>query len=257
MLNERQELSSIENELLFKQWRLNNKVDLFLLDGDGTIWDTGEVFRQQQSKCYGFLAKNAGFLTEQQWENIITEEDNLAFEKFAVDFSRWSYVFDKIAQKTGLSRKIRDEAETIIMQIYQTPLKFLDRTKEGLKFLNDTKTPFGIVTHANRHWTWQKYQWSNLAEYLDWDMVYTVDENTHKTSSSWLKAVKYFGSSPERCAVVGDSPRADINPAYQIGVEHCFLIQNSEEVWSVHQQPVDPKTTIISSVGDLIWLGSN
>lgn len=255
MQRERQELSPIENELLFRLWCKREEIDLFLLDGDDTIWGTVEVFRNQLSKCYDLLAENASFLTRQQWETIIKKTNDAFFYTHAVNSSRWTHVMNKVAQETGLNQEIRDNAETILMQIYQTPLQFLAGAEDGLKFLKQSGITFGIVTHANRHWTWQKYQWLNLSRHLDWDMVYTVDENSHKTSQSWVEAIKYFGSSPEKCAVVGDSPRSDINPARQAGVRHCFLVKGQTETWSIHNQPVDAKTKVIASLGDLIGLG--
>lgn len=252
---EGQELSPIENQLLFREWCKREGVNLFLLDGDDTIWKMIDVFRRYLADCYNYLAQNAPFLTRQQWEIIIKQTNDAAFETHAVNSVRWRYVMNEVAQKTGLDSKISQQAEAILMQIYQTPVQFLDKAEGGLDFLKKTRIPFGIVTHANRHWTWQKYQWLNLSRFLDWDMVYTVDENTLKTSQSWLEAINYFDALPESCAVIGDSPRSDINPACQIGVKHCFLIQGHVKIWSIHNQPVDQQTIVISSLGELIGLG--
>lgn len=255
MPKEKLELSPIENELLFQLWCKRKGVDLFLLDGDDTIWQIQNVFRQYLSECYGFLTENVPCLNGQQWKEIITQTDNAAFEKHSVNPLRWFYTMDEVANKTSLRKEIRDKAKKIIMQIYQTPPQFFEGSERGLEFLNKCGIPFGIVTHANVDWTRQKFQWLKLDRFLDWEMVYIVDENRHKTTQSWQEAISYFGSQPERSAVIGDSPRSDINPARQAGVKHCFLVRGHIEIWSVHNQPVDPQTITISSLEDLIGLG--
>ena len=98
---------------------------------------------------------------------------------------------------------------------------------------------------------------SKLDRFLDWDNVYLVDENGHKTKESWLGGMDYFKVEPVNCLGAGDSPRADINPLCELGVEHCFLIRNSFDLWSLHQQSVDEtKVRSIQSINDLRYLGA-
>ena len=120
----------------------------------------------------------------------------------------------------------------------------LEGASEGLDFIKKVGLPIGIVTHANPEWTWKKYNWLGLKRFVNWDDIFIVDENGHKTAESWRRAISYFGQSPDQCAVVGDSPRSDINPAWEIGVKHCFLVEDRKQ-WAIHKQPVDPSVKII------------
>ena len=89
---------------------------------------------------------------------------------------------------------------------------------------------------------------------IEWEGIYIVNEDSHKTSESWQDAIKYFHFQPQDCAVVGDSPRSDVNPANQIGVNHCFLVESSS-FWSVHQQPIPPDVRRIKNLSQLIQIG--
>ena len=127
----------------------------------------------------------------------------------------------------------------------------LEGAEEGLNFLTKIDTPIGIVTHGGSEWTWKKYNWLDLKRFVAWDDIYIVDENKHKTSESWREAVKYFGLKPEESAVIGDSPRSDINPACQIGVRQCFLIEDPKQ-WSVHNEPVNENVRKISNLSQIV-----
>ncbi len=129
-------------------------------------------------------------------------------------------------------------------------MKFLPGAEDGLNFFKKINQPLGIVTHAGRDWTWKKYNWLNLNRFVDWDDVYMVDENGHKNSDSWQKAINYFKLAPSDCVVVGDSPKSDINPAWSIGVRHCFLV-NDPQQWLVHHQPIDPSVRLINNLSEI------
>lgn len=172
------------------------------------------------------------------------------------DMDSFGNTTGRIINRNGIDENVQDKAKRILARIYQISPKYIERTEEGLGFLKKIGISMGIVTHANAEWTWRKYNWLELNRFFHWDDIYIVDENGHKTIKSWQKAMEYFKVRPKNCLVVGDSPRSDINPVCELGVEYCFLVQNPFEIWSIHQQPVDElKTRGIKSVNDLRWLG--
>ncbi|MDO8340459.1 MAG: HAD family hydrolase, partial [Candidatus Woesebacteria bacterium] len=136
-------------------------------------------------------------------------------------------------------------------KIYTTPLIMLEGAEEGLKFINKVKIPIGIVTHAGEEWTYKKYNWLNLNRFLNWDDVFIVDQNKHKTSESWAQAIQYFNLNINNCAVVGDSPRSDINPVWKLGVRQCFLVDDPKQ-WSIHNELVDSGVKKISNLNQIV-----
>lgn len=251
---EAKSLSPIENELLFRKWNEKNGIELYLLDGDDTIWDIQGIFRKFLSESYGYLSQEVPLLSPKEWEAKIIEINNELFEKVGVNPNRWNLVMDRLSAEQNLPPNVSGKALDILKKIYLTPPDFLEGSEEGLEFLRKTQTPFGIVTHANNAWTWEKYQWLGLSRYLSWDNIFIVDENRHKTAESWKEAFAYFHVPAEKVAVVGDSPRSDINPAREAGARHCFLINNAKR-WTIHNQPVDAEVITINSLKDFIGLG--
>jgi len=249
-------VSSVEQQLSFNVWCRERNVQKILFDGDDTLWKTVPIFRSQMEKCYDLLAKT-DIMPREDWKNKITEINNALFEEHGVNPNRWDILVGELAHSYPLTPKILSEAKNIFSTIYQTPPQFIEGTEAGLNFLKNIDTvELGVITHAGREWTWKKYQWLKLDRFLNWDDIFLVDENGHKTKESWQKGMEYHRVNPENCLVVGDSPRADINPVCELGVEHCFLVQNRYEIWSLHQQAVDEnKTMSIESINDLRYLG--
>ncbi|MDD3999070.1 MAG: HAD hydrolase-like protein [Candidatus Shapirobacteria bacterium] len=245
-------LSPVEKELRFDNWRRKNNIQLFLLDLDDTLSDTQSVFSTQISKACDYLAKNSPLLESKAWEKQIRSINDIFFEQYGVNPNRWNQVVDTLSEKYLLRSEVSLHTKEIFQDIYTTPLQFKTGAKEGLDFLKKTDTPFAIVTHANTDWTWRKYEyWLKLDRYLvDWDDVFIVDENGHKTAESWQEALNYFKIKANNCAIVGDSPRSDINPATSIGIRHSFFVNNPDS-WSIHQQEIPQTTIIINNLSEI------
>ncbi len=249
-------LSPVEKELRFSDWCRNNHIQLFLLDLDDTICDTQSIFAEQISKACKYLVDNSPLLEKSGWEKEIRSINDKLFEQYGVNPSRWNLVVDRLSAKYLLHTKIDSHTKEIFKDIYTTPLQFKTGAKEGLDFFKKTDTPIAIVTHANKDWTWRKYNWLGLNQYLDWDDIFIVDEDSHKTADSWQSALNYFKIKACKCTVVGDSPRSDINPATSIGINHSFLVKNSNS-WTVQQQEVPEQTMIINNLSEIASIVCN
>jgi FMN phosphatase YigB (HAD superfamily) len=240
----------IKKESAFASWCKKEGVKRFLLDMDDTICPTRAVFVDAISRVCDYLAASSKVLSRQEWEDEIEEINNAFFEKYGVNPNRWDRVVDVLAEKYGVNGPVKTTTKQIFGEIYETPLSLLPESEVGLSFIKNSGIPVGIVTHANYNWTLRKYGWLNLERFLPWHDIFIVDENKHKTLESWLDAIRYFGLEAGECAVVGDSPRSDINPVWEAGVRHCFLIEDPNQ-WSIHDQPVNPDVTKIQNLAQI------
>lgn len=247
-------LSPIERKLLFKEWCKQNGVKQFLFDGDDTLWGIVELFRNSMAECYRYLASCTS-TPKEEWETKIQQINDKYFEIYGVNPERWEHVMNTLAEQNNLTDTVRLSSLSILGKIYQSPPRFSPDTEEALDFLKKTGVPIGVVTHANYEWTRKKFHWLSLSRFFNWEDIYIIDENGHKTEESWRQAIKYFGCQPNEVAVVGDSPRSDINPAQIAGVKHLFLFEPSTPIWSIHNQPIDPEVVRIKRISDLINLG--
>lgn len=242
--------SPIEKELSFSNWIKKEGIKRILLDLDDTICPTRSLFQWKIHDVCQFLYQAYPKKLPQHWKQEIQVINDQLFEKHGVNPNCWNFLVNDLKKANSISRDTTNKILKIFNSIYSTPLSFLPGAEDGLTFLKKTNQPIGIVTHANRDWTWKKYNWLGLDRFVDWDDVYVVDENGHKTADSWNNSINYFRLKPNECVGVGDSPRSDINPLMSIGVRHCFLIDDSN-LWSIHQQPVDPSVRLINNLSQI------
>jgi FMN phosphatase YigB (HAD superfamily) len=254
MSKELGQLTPIEKELRFNVWRKNNGIARFLFDLDDTVCGTRKIFKNQEGAVSDFLGINAPVISRDEWNELIQATNNRLFEQLGVNPNKMNVIVDELAKLYELPMAVQETTKQIFSQIFSTPPEMLEGAEEGLGFLVKVDAPIGIVTHASSEWTWRKYNWLKLKRFISWDDIFVVDQDKHKTSESWLQAVKYFGLKPEECAIVGDSPRTDVNPAWEIGMRQCFLVEDPKQ-WSIHNQPVDKsvkKNANLSQIVDVI-----
>lgn len=251
MSKDNNRLSSVESKIYFNEWCKREGIQRFLFDLDDTICPTRQVFRDVMAQAFDFLATNAPINSRDVWKEDVETINNRLFEKIGVNSKRWNFVVDELAEKHLLSDQLISETKRIFQLIYTTPLSMMEGAEEGLQFIKKVGVQIGIVTHAGREWTMNKYNWLDLERFVNRNDIFIVDENGHKTSESWLQAIQYFGLNSKQCAVVGDSPRSDINPAMEVGVKHCFLVEDPNQ-WSVHNQPVHESVKKISSLKQIV-----
>jgi len=234
----------------FLSWCRKDKIARFLIDGDDTLWGMVEIFRNFQKQSYQYLFSETG-VDKIIWEKRLLGLNDHFFEQFGVNPSRWDKVVEKLAIDYSLSEEIKENALKIFRQIYTTPPVLLPGTKTGLEFLKQSGVPFSLVTHANKDWTDFKIRELGLFSYFSPKDIHIIDENGHKTSQSWLGVINFYGLKPKQCAVIGDSPRTDINPVWNLGVKQAFLLKRGVKIWSVHDQPINKRVKTISSLEDL------
>jgi FMN phosphatase YigB (HAD superfamily) len=249
-------VTNTEERLSFISWCQENEVRKILIDGDDTLWETAPIIRQAETRCSEILSQVCSG-DPNFWLQELNQCNNLMFDLYGVNPRRWNFVVGELSKTHPIPVEVQRIMKRILTSIYHTPLRFIDGTELGLQFLKESQTEIGIVTHANKEWTWKKYQWLGLNRFISWDDIFLVDENHHKTKESWEEAMDYFKTRPENCLIDGDSPRSDINPCCDLGVRHCFLQQNNYQIWSIHQQEVDEsKVKGIRSINDLRYLGA-
>lgn len=244
------DLSAVERELMFSEWCKKHGIKRFLFDLDDTISATRPIFREKLSQVYDLLAREVPTKTRDEWKKDFKSRQDRLFEVYSVNPKRWNYIISEMDENYGLGEEVVAKSLGILGTIVQTPLVMLDGAGEGLEFIRKIGMPIGIVTHASRDWTWQKYNWLNLDRFTGWDEVYMVDDSEHKTKRSWANALRFFNEEPLAVAVVGDSPRADINPVWELGVRQCFLVDDQNR-WVVHDQPVDPAVKLIKRLDEI------
>jgi len=254
MNEERRYLSPVEKELLFDKWAKTQNVKMFLFDLDDTLCPTAWIFRQQMSVASEYLTQKLGLSSGSELRKEMQELNDGLFNINGVNPKRWDKFIITLTGRYQIPKDSQNELTKMFGQIYTTPLEIYPDAEKTLFFLQKVGMPIGIVTHANKDWTWEKYNWLGLSRFVDYSDVFVVNENGHKTADAWRQALGYFKTDPKNVAIVGDSPRSDINPGKEIGVKHLFLSRKGD-IWSLHDQPVGANTIVIQDLTEIMEVG--
>lgn len=244
-------LSPIEKELRFVKLTREREIKRILTDLDDTICPTRRVFKYVHSQVFDLLDFNYPNLSRDEWKNEVHTINDELFEKHGVSRERWNLVADVLAKRHNLDSALTLNIKSLYQSIYETPLEMFPGAEQFFVFMKKIDFPVGVVTHAGREWTWRKYHFLGLDKYISWDDIFIVNENGHKTWKSWKESTDFFRVLPHECIMAGDSPRTDINPAREIGIKYCFLLEDPNQ-WTVHQQEVDSSVLRINHLGQLV-----
>lgn len=224
----------------------------WVFDLDDTIISTRKGFRSQMSLVYDYFFGLMPAVPKERIQGIFEDLNDEAYKTEKVNSNRWLTVvrgFSEEFPRIGITEQA--VALAILDQIYQIPPEFLPGAEETLTQLkNQGKRQF-IVTHSNEEYAWRKYDGLRLSRFVPRENVYIADENKDKGTAAWRDALDKFGLSPAEVAVVGNSAKDDIWPAFEIGVQNLFFVKDKIE-WVVHVKEPPEIARRITSISELI-----
>ena len=228
------------------EWIKENQIELVLFDLDETIIETSKLFETQKKIYINHLLSG---ITGYSFEHLLSqleEIDEDYFNKNGVNPERWGNVVQKMAEDLDISKtELFLSGLPILLQIYKETPRIIEGATETLDSFLYTGVNMGLVTHANREWTEFKLTTLGLNKYFS--NIIIADENKHKDSEDWIKAIQTSGFSPSNTMVIGDSLESDIKASANIGVKKLIWINNNEMTTDLPKN-----TTIIPDISKLI-----
>jgi len=245
------QLSNVERELHLKNWLNRHDIKRFFFDLDDTIAPTKPIFNEKAKFASILMASLHPEKDSLAWKKEIGAISNRLFEEYSVQKIRWDVLTQEMKKTFNLSETLSSAMQRIFASVYQTPYQMFPEAHDTLAMFKKINFPMSIVTHADETWTWQKYIWFGLGEYIAWDDVHIIDARGHKDFRSWKSVCDSYRVKPVNIASAGDSPRSDILPSLEAGIKQTFLINNPDR-WSIHNLPVPDSVHQISHIGHLI-----
>jgi len=245
------QLSNNEKELHLLNWLRRHNIERFIFDLDDTLTPTKPIFDKQARLASVLMASLRPEKDSHGWKKEIGAISNRLFEEYSVQKIRWDAITQEMKKTFNLSETLSSAMQRIFASVYQTPYQMFPEAHDTLAVFKKINFPMSILTHADEAWTWQKYIWFGLDKYIGWEDVHVVAANGHKDARSWKSACDFYRVNPANIASVGDSPRSDILPSLEAGIEKTFLI-NDPNRWSIHNSPVPDSVHQINHIGQLV-----
>ncbi len=214
-----------------------------LIDADDTLWENN-VFFEKTIDDFISMLEPLGY-TREYVRHILneTERRNIRQHGYGVrSFGRsLEETYLKLAGNMA-QREIVMSVERIVGELEQTPPQILDGVPETLAYLAKHHRLI-LLTKGESAEQAAKVERSGLQSYFDAiEIVVEKDAGTYERMVGTFKIVKSHGW------MVGNSPRSDINPALQSGLNAVFIPHH--RTWHLEHEE------LASGAGRLLILGA-
>ena len=214
-----------------------------LIDADDTLWENNIFFEQTIGRFLDCLS-HLNFAPE-YCRHILneTERRNIEQHGYGVRSFRRSLEDTYLKLAGGMARKeVVQEIEKMAVELEGTPPRILDGVPETLSYLSERHRLI-LLSKGEAAAQAAKVERSGLASYFE-----AVEIVPEKNLETYERAVDQFKIVKSNGWMVGNSPRSDINPALQAGLNAVFVPHHA--TWVLEHEE------LASGAGKLILLTS-
>ncbi len=223
--------------------------ELWIFDADDTLWESALYFRRAEEDFLGLML-SLGF----DPETIRNEVHSRDIERLSVTgYGVRPYIntLKSILAEhvTALSSYLNDSIDYISNSLLHHPLVLLPEVISTLEKMNICGKKMLVYTMGEDDHQRDKFNRSGIAGFFSDIVVVPVkNENTMK------ELLASFGTLPERACMIGNSPRSDINPAIECGVNAIYLKRSI--TWQAEQTEfAEPElVTTVTSLSEILPL---
>jgi len=218
-----------------------------LIDGDDTLWENNIYFEQAIEAFIDFV--NHSTMTRGQVRAALDEVEHMNVRVHGYG----SAAFTKNLQQTYerlAERDVQPQDIEHVMQLGQRiagqPLTLIPEVAETINYLAG-RHDLMLVTKGHPEEQRLKIERSGL------ESLFTATAVVHEKAVDTYRAIaKERQLDPTRTWMIGNSPRSDINPALQAGLNAVFIPH--EHTWRLEKEevaPTDGRLLILQRFGEL------
>jgi len=218
-----------------------------LIDGDDTLWENNIYFEQAIEAFIDFVGHST--MTREQVRAALDEVERMNVHVHGYG----SAAFTKNLQQTYerlAERDVQPQDIEHVMQLGQRiagqPLTLIPEVAETINYLAG-RHDLMLVTKGHPEEQRLKIERSGL------ESLFTATAVVHEKAVDTYRAIaKERQLDPTRTWMIGNSPRSDINPALQAGLNAVFI--PNEHTWRLEKEevaPTDGHLLILQRFGEL------
>lgn len=220
-----------------------NGVTCWIFDADDTLWESAGFFRDAEDS-FVLLMEDLGF-AEDRVRNEVHKRDieRLSVTGYGPDpyIETLRTIITDFVEKP--SEGTLSALELIRYRLFNHPVTLFPGVLPTLESLVDMGHRLILYTMGDKAHQEDKYERSGLSHLFE-DCVVVP----RKTPESLERLLDSMGVSPGEVCVVGNSPRSDIAPALQCGVNAIYVKRRM--TWSAEHQDI-PVTRLLATVSGI------
>jgi len=206
-----------------------------IVDADDTLWENNVYFDQAFAAFVAYLEHST--LNADEIRGIL-DEIELANSRVhgygSLNFGRnLQQCYRKLAERE-IAPSDLESVKGFALRILEQPLELIPGVEETLAYLSH-RHDLTLFTKGNAEEQKTKIERSGLGEYFSHAEI--VKE---KNVESYQALIDLRGISPESAWMIGNSPKSDINPALEAGLNAVFIPHST--TWTLEREQLrDPE----------------
>ena len=198
-----------------------------LIDGDDTLWENNIYFERAIEEFMDFLDHSA----------LKKEEVRAVLDEIEMTMGYGSKNFARSLQETYrqlAERDVRDEDLERVgqfgEQIIHHPMQVMEGVEETLAYLSPRHRLI-LLTKGNQDEQRLKIDNSGLDIYFEHTIIVA-----EKNSATYHRLIQEFELDMPQTWMIGNSPRSDINPARNVGLNTVFIPH--PHTWTLEKEEI-------------------
>ena len=218
-----------------------------LIDGDDTLWENNVYFEQAIEAFIDFLGHSS--MTREQVRAALDEVEHMNVRVHGYGSAAFTknlqQTYERLAERDGRPEDI-EHVMQLGQRIASQPLTLIPEVAETIDYLAG-RHDMMLVTKGHPEEQRLKIERSGLAS------RFTATAVVHEKAVDTYRAIaRERNLDPTRAWMIGNSPRSDINPALQAGLNAVFIPH--EHTWRLEKEevtPADGRLLILHGFGEL------
>lgn len=218
-----------------------------LMDADDTLWENN-IFFEKAIETFLSRLEHLGY-TREYVRRILNETEmrNIRQHGYGVRSFHRSLedTYTKLASDAARPQVV-GEIKEMVAELEKTPPQILDGVPQTLAYLAGRHRLI-LLTKGEPAEQAAKVERSGLQTHFD-----AIEIVTEKDPTTYERIVTQFKVVKSNAWMVGNSPRSDINPALQAGLNAVFIPHPA--TWELEKSELDSgggKLLVLSRFGDL------
>jgi putative hydrolase of the HAD superfamily len=218
-----------------------------LIDADDTLWENNIYFERAFNEFAGFLDHSS--MTPREVRDVldqIEEANNKIHGYGSANFARnLRQCYQRLAEREVREEDLRT-AVGFAERILECPMEVIEGVPETLEYLS-LRHQLTLFTKGHPEEQKLKIDRSGLGVFFGHTAI--VKE---KDATAYGRLVEERGMDPARTWMIGNSPKSDINPALEAGLNAVFVPH--AHTWILEKQDLRPgkgKLLVVEQFADL------
>jgi putative hydrolase of the HAD superfamily len=202
-----------------------------IIDADDTLWENNIYFDRAFDQFFDFLAHST--LTPQQVRDVLDDIERANARIHGYGSANYGRNLAQCYERLAERRIDNDDLCTVMRlaeRILEQPIEIFAGVAETLESLAE-RHELTLFTKGNAEEQRLKIDRSGLADFFSHTAI--VHE---KDASAYRALIAERGMEPSRSWMVGNSPRSDINPALEAGLNAVFVPH--ARTWTLEREEI-------------------